>query len=113
MNDWFTAASSGLTYDENMVTLRVIAGSSGSAPEVRTIPDESGRADGDQRDHRRRQPAGDDPPGRAHRADLDRGSMASGAREIWRQMTDTRSGPFAASVFHKVLESRGSPSPAV
>src|SRR5687767_10314984 len=38
LNDWFAAPSSGLTYNENMVTLRVVPSAPGATPVVHTIP---------------------------------------------------------------------------
>lgn len=107
MNDWFTAASSGLTYDENMVTLRVVPTASGTPPEIHTIPD------------------GADVPmvvsavtgGNGPRVTIKRaeptnpiaieGSLTTGGREVWRQMTVPDPAHFAASVLKRVLESRG------
>jgi D-alanyl-D-alanine carboxypeptidase/D-alanyl-D-alanine-endopeptidase (penicillin-binding protein 4) len=107
LNDWFTAPSSGLTYNENMVTLRVVPSIQGAAPEVHTIP---GGADlnmvvtavtgggGGRVQIRREDPS--------QPITID-GSMASGGRDIWRQMTVSDPARFAASVFRAVLAERG------
>ncbi|MSR36354.1 MAG: D-alanyl-D-alanine carboxypeptidase/D-alanyl-D-alanine-endopeptidase [Gemmatimonadetes bacterium] len=107
LNDWFTAPSSGLTYAENMVTLRVVPAAAGAAPVIHTIPDGAelalsvtamtGRGAG------RVQIRRTDP---SQPVTID-GSITPGGREIWRQMTVSDPAANAASVFRKVLASRG------
>ena len=107
MNDWFTAPSSALTFDENMVTLRVVPSSPGLAPEIHTIP---GGADvpmqvtavtgggGGRVMIRRTDPA---------MPISIEGSLSANGREVWRQMTVQDPPRFAASVFRSVLEEHG------
>jgi D-alanyl-D-alanine carboxypeptidase/D-alanyl-D-alanine-endopeptidase (penicillin-binding protein 4) len=107
LNDWFTAPSSGLTYNENMVTLRVAPTVAGLAPEVHTIP---GGADlnmsvtavtgggGGRVQIRRVDPS---------QPITIEGSLTTGGRDVWRQMTVSDPARFAASVFRSVLAERG------
>jgi D-alanyl-D-alanine carboxypeptidase/D-alanyl-D-alanine-endopeptidase (penicillin-binding protein 4) len=107
LNDWFAAPSSGLTYNENMVTLRVVPSLPGTTPEVHTIPD---GADLDMvvtavtGGGGRRVQIGREDPSQPITID---GSLVSGGREVWRQMTVTDPARFAASVFRSVLADRG------
>ena len=105
LNDWFAAPTSGLTFNENVVTLRLVPVGAGLPPEVLTLPEGAdipitlsvGRAGGRVRIRR------DDPT----QPIAIEGTLARGAREVWRQMTVSDPPRYAASVFHHVLESRG------
>ncbi|MBW3535232.1 MAG: D-alanyl-D-alanine carboxypeptidase/D-alanyl-D-alanine-endopeptidase [Gemmatimonadetes bacterium] len=109
LNDWFAAASSALSFNENMVTLRVVPTQPGQPPEVRTIP---GNAELPIRNMARTV------AGRAsRRIEIKRtspdqpisieGEIPRGGREVWRQMTVSDPARYAASVFRGVLEERG------
>ncbi|HUF77061.1 MAG TPA: D-alanyl-D-alanine carboxypeptidase/D-alanyl-D-alanine-endopeptidase, partial [Longimicrobiales bacterium] len=89
LNDHFSAAVSALSFNENVVSFRVVARAPGQPPEVHTIPDHSGLevvnnartiASGARgrvhilRDH----------PLDAVRVE---GQIASGSRDVWREMT--------------------------
>ena len=107
LNDWFTAPSSALTFDENMVTLRVVPSAPGLAPEIHTLP------------------GGADVPmqvtavtgGGGGRVRISRddptlpisieGSLSPNGSEVWRQMTVQDPPRFAASILKTVLEERG------
>ena len=107
LNDWFAAPTSGLSFNENVVTLRIVPTGTGSPPEVRTIPE------------------GADLPvqltavtgGSGGRVQIRRpdpgepisisGSLSRGGREVWRQMTVSDPPRYAASIFRHVLQSRG------
>ena len=107
LNDWFTAPSSALTLNENMVTLRVVPTGAGLAPEIHTIP---GGADvpmtvtartgggGGRVTIRRQEPT---------QPIAITGSLSAGGREVWRQMTVPDPAHFAASVLASVLKERG------
>ncbi len=109
LNDHFTAAVSALSYNENVVSFRVVARAPGEAPAVFTVPDHSGLevvnnartvAGGSRaRVHLLR----DDPlePVRVE------GEIVSGAPDVWRQLTVSVPAHFAASGFRAALLSRG------
>ncbi len=109
LNDHFTAPVSALSYNENVVSFRVVARAPGEAPAVFTVPDHSGLevvnnartvAGGSRaRVHLLR----DDPlePVRVE------GEIVSGAPDVWRQLTVSVPAHFAASGFRAALLSRG------
>ena len=107
LNDWFVAPASALTFNENVVTLRVRPSSPGRAPAVHTIP------------------AGADLPldvsavtaSRGRRIRIRRrdpgepisiyGSTTPSSPDVWRQIAVMDPPHFAASVFHAVLLAKG------
>jgi D-alanyl-D-alanine carboxypeptidase/D-alanyl-D-alanine-endopeptidase (penicillin-binding protein 4) len=109
LNDHFSAAVSALSFNENVVSFRVVAGGPGASPTVHTIPDHSGLvvlnnaltvAGGTRpRVHILR----DDPldPVRVE------GRILRGSRDVWREMTVSVPAHFAVSVFRAALEGRG------
>ncbi|HUP52110.1 MAG TPA: D-alanyl-D-alanine carboxypeptidase/D-alanyl-D-alanine-endopeptidase [Longimicrobiales bacterium] len=109
LNDYFSAPVSALSFNENVVSFRVVAGLPGEPPRVHTIPDHSGL---DIINNARTVASGararvhilrDDPldPVRVE------GQILSGARDVWRQMTVSVPAHFATSVFRATLEERG------
>ena len=109
LNDHFSAAVSALSFNENVVSFRVVARAPGQPPEVHTIPDRSGldvvnNARTVARGTRGRVHILRDHPLDAVRVE---GQIASGARDVWREMTVSVPAHFAASVFRATLERRG------
>ncbi len=110
LNDYFTAAVSALSFNENVVSFRVEAAArAGAPPIVQTIPDHSGL---------RIQNDALTVEGRAVprlaivRADpsdpiLVEGRIRVGARDVWRQLTVPDPAAFTLSVFRSVLNARG------
>jgi D-alanyl-D-alanine carboxypeptidase/D-alanyl-D-alanine-endopeptidase (penicillin-binding protein 4) len=110
LNDHFAGAVSALSYNENVVSFRVIAGDrSGVRPEVQTVPDHAGLDVVNNaltvagRAHPRLAILREDPldPIRIE------GRVTRGARDIWRQMTVSSPPHFAASALRAVLVERG------
>jgi D-alanyl-D-alanine carboxypeptidase/D-alanyl-D-alanine-endopeptidase (penicillin-binding protein 4) len=110
LNDYFAPAISALSFNENVLSIRVEASPQvGAPPEVHTIPDHAGL---DVQNEARTVP-------RSSRARLwiDRrsptdpvvvgGTIAQGRRGIWRELTVADPAAFAVSVFRSVLEERG------
>ena len=110
LNDHFAGAVSALSYNENVVSFRVVAGDrSGVRPEVHTVPDHAGldvvnnaltvagRA-------RPRLSILRDNPLDPIRIE---GRVTRGARDVWRQMTVSSPPRFAASALRGVLVERG------
>ena len=109
LNEHFTAGISSLSFNENVVSFRIRAGTVGEPPAVETVPPHSaleientaetvaGRA------RSRLAILRDDPldPVRVV------GSMTAGSRDVWRQMTVAVPADFAAATFRAVLEERG------
>lgn len=110
LNDHFTAPVSALSFNENVVSLRIApADHVGAAPRVHTIPDHaaldvvnlaetvSGRT------RPRLAVVRDDPldPIRIE------GSIGTGSSDVWRQLTVSDPAEFTASVFRAALEERG------
>lgn len=108
LNDHFAAAVSALSFNENVLSLRVEpAPAAGLPPTVRTHPDRSGLAV----DNQAVTSAGpgvllilrDDPTEPV----VVRGSIRRGGRAAWREITVGDPAAFAVSVFRSVLEARG------
>lgn len=109
LNDHFAAAVSALSFNENVVSFRVVPGAVGEAPAVHTIPDHSGldvlnNARTGARGARVRVHILRDEPLAPVRVE---GQIASGSRDVWREMTVSVPAHFAASVFRATLEGRG------
>ena len=109
LNDHFAGAVSALSYNDNVVSFRVIAGNrSGVRPEVQTVPDHAGldvvnnaltvtgRA-------RPRLAILRENPLDPIRIE---GRVTRGARDVWRQMTVSSPPHFAASALRAVLVER-------
>lgn len=109
LNDAFAGAVSALSFNENVVSFRVVAGAMGEAPSVYTIPENAGldvlntaRTVG--ADARPRIAILRDDPLEPIRVE---GRLLAGARDVWREMTVPIPAHFAASVFRATLEERG------
>jgi D-alanyl-D-alanine carboxypeptidase/D-alanyl-D-alanine-endopeptidase (penicillin-binding protein 4) len=109
LNEWYAAPSGALSYNENVVSLRVSAGTPGMPPEVGSIPDHTGlpiRNEG-------RTTTGPARPRLALLRDDPEapvevyGEIAVGSRDVWRQMTITDPALFAAHGFTHVLVEEG------
>ncbi|MEX2466438.1 MAG: D-alanyl-D-alanine carboxypeptidase/D-alanyl-D-alanine-endopeptidase [Gemmatimonadota bacterium] len=111
LNDHFTAPVSALSFNENVVSMRIVpADHVGSPPTVQTIPD-----------HASLQVLNlaETVPGRRPRVALLRddpmepirveGTIGVGAGDVWRQFTVSDPATFAASVFRATLEARDIP----
>jgi D-alanyl-D-alanine carboxypeptidase/D-alanyl-D-alanine-endopeptidase (penicillin-binding protein 4) len=110
LNDWFAAPISALSFNENVVTLRVeAAGDVGRAPVVHTIPD---GAELPIANHAVTV-AGRSRTGLAILRETPRDSLAVegelrvGAADVWRRMTVSDPPAFAASVLRSTLMTAG------
>jgi D-alanyl-D-alanine carboxypeptidase/D-alanyl-D-alanine-endopeptidase (penicillin-binding protein 4) len=109
LNDGFAGAVSALSFNENVVSFRVIPGAVGSAPRVETIPDHAGfeivnTAQTVAADARPRLAILRDEPLDPVRVE---GRLLATSRDVWREMTVPVPAHFAASVFRATLEDRG------
>jgi D-alanyl-D-alanine carboxypeptidase/D-alanyl-D-alanine-endopeptidase (penicillin-binding protein 4) len=109
LNDGFAGAVSALSFNENVVSFRVVPGAVGEAPSVYTIPDHAGlQVINDARtvasDARPRLAILRDEPLEPVRVE---GRLLSNSRDVWREMTVPVPAHFAASVFEATLEARG------
>jgi len=109
LNDGFTGAVSALSFNENVVSFRVVAGASGQAPAVYTIPDHAGlevvnTARTVAADARPRIAILRDDPLEPIRVE---GKLLVGARDVYREVTVPVPAHFAASAFRATLEARG------
>ena len=108
LNDHFAAAVSALSFNENVVTLRVEpGGESGSPPVVSTLPDHAGlTVDNEAITTEGRAMllvVRDDPMGPISL----RGGVQQGGRGAWREITVSDPALFAVSALRGALESRG------
>lgn len=110
LNDHFAPGISALSFNENVVSIRVEAGADvGSPPRVESIPD---HADLDVDNEATTVASGS----RAHMW-IDRqdpmgpivvgGTIARNGRDVWRELTVSDPAAFTISVFRSVLEERG------
>ena len=109
LNDHFTGAVSALSFNENVVSYRVVPGTPGQAPRVTTVPPHSGmellnnaRTVAEQA--RPRLAILRDDPLEPVRVE---GLIVSGTRDVWREMTVSVPARFAAASFRAALEERG------
>jgi D-alanyl-D-alanine carboxypeptidase/D-alanyl-D-alanine-endopeptidase (penicillin-binding protein 4) len=108
LNDHFTGAVSALSFNENVVSYRVVAGAQGEAPSVSTVPAYSGM----ELVNNALTVAGEARPRLAILRDdpLDpvrvEGRMTAGSRDVWREMTVSVPARFAAENFLAALEER-------
>jgi len=109
LNDAFAGAVSALSFNENVVSFRVVAGAAGDAPKVYTVPENAGievvnHARTVDADARPRIAILRDEPLEPIRIE---GKLLAGARDVWREMTVPVPAHFAASAFRAALEERG------
>lgn len=107
LNDHFTAAVSALSFNENVVSIRIAPGEVGAPPLVQTIPDHAGMevlnlAETVPGNRPRVAMLRDDPlePVRVE------GTIGTGVRDVWRQFTVSDPTVFTASVFRALLADR-------
>lgn len=109
VNEWFSAPSSALSFNENVVTVRIRPGEVGQPPIIETIPEHAGLLFSNE---------GRTVAGRGRRpvwllreelSDPIRlvGEMSTSSRDIWRQMTVPEPALLAAHAFRHVLEDEG------
>lgn len=109
LNDWFAAPVSALSFNENVVTLRVAAAELAGAPTVHMIPKgadlpiQNGATTVPGRRRVRLELGRDRPLGPIQVS----GEIQRGSRDVWRQMTVSSPPRFAASVLRLVLEEAG------
>ncbi|MEJ2539627.1 MAG: D-alanyl-D-alanine carboxypeptidase/D-alanyl-D-alanine-endopeptidase [Gemmatimonadota bacterium] len=109
LNEWFTAPSGALAYNENIVALRVIPGRPGEPPEILTVPPHVGLVVANEARTvagRARRPLWllRDSPDRPIRAV---GEISSTARDIWREMTVTDPALAASHALTHILRREG------
>jgi D-alanyl-D-alanine carboxypeptidase/D-alanyl-D-alanine-endopeptidase (penicillin-binding protein 4) len=109
LNDGFAGAVSALSFNENVVSFRVVPGAVGEAPSVHTIPDDAGllivnTASTVSAEARPRLAILRDHPLEPVRVE---GRLLASSRDVWREMTVPEPAHFAASVFRATLEARG------
>ncbi len=108
LNDHFSAAVSALSFNENVVSVRIVPSAVGVPPTIQTIPDHAGMdvlnvAETVAGRQPRVAVIRDDPmdPVRVE------GTIGAGVRDVWRQLTVADPTTFTASVFRALLEERG------
>jgi len=110
LNDWFAAPVSGLSFNENVVTIQVEAGPTlGARPIVHVLPDSlpflmDNFARTVNRTPRPMLWVDREHPGEAIRIG---GEMQLGGRDLWREMPVSNPSLFAASVLARVMEDKG------
>jgi D-alanyl-D-alanine carboxypeptidase/D-alanyl-D-alanine-endopeptidase (penicillin-binding protein 4) len=109
LNDAFTGAVSALSFNENVLSFRVVAGDPGEPPDVYTVPPNSGlevinTARTVAANARPRIAILRDDPLAPIRIE---GNLLAGARDVWREVTVPVPAHFAASAFMATLEGRG------
>jgi len=110
LNDWFAAPVSGLSFDENLVTLRIGPGTRvGAPPRVDFLPPGAGLSV----ENRARTVAGRPRPRlwvdreRPDRPVLVAGEIRTGSRDLWRRMPVDDPAFYAARMLRRVLEEEG------
>jgi D-alanyl-D-alanine carboxypeptidase/D-alanyl-D-alanine-endopeptidase (penicillin-binding protein 4) len=109
LNDAFTGGVSALSFNENVVSFRVVPGAVGTAPAVYTIPENAGlavvnTAQTVSSEARPRLAILRDEPLDPVRVE---GRLLATSRDVYREMTVPVPAHFAASVFRATLEARG------
>jgi D-alanyl-D-alanine carboxypeptidase/D-alanyl-D-alanine-endopeptidase (penicillin-binding protein 4) len=109
LNDHFTGAVSALSFNENVVSYRVVPGAPGEPPHVSTVPPHSGMelinaAETVVGQARPRLAILRDDPLDPVRVE---GRIVAGTRDVWREMTVSVPAHFTAASFRAVLEDRG------
>lgn len=109
LNEWYTAPSGALSYNENIVAVRIRPGEVDLPPVIETIPDHVGLLFANEARTvagRSRRPVW---MLRDHPSEPIRlvGEMSMGARDIWRQMTVKDPSLLAAHAFTHVLREEG------
>jgi D-alanyl-D-alanine carboxypeptidase/D-alanyl-D-alanine-endopeptidase (penicillin-binding protein 4) len=109
LNDWFAAASPALSYNENVVQLRVEAGLSGEAPTVHSDPPHGGFALDNRATTVSARPRGRIHVLRdsTHHPIRVEGEIARGGRDVYRTITVQDPVLFAAHGFQAALETAG------
>jgi D-alanyl-D-alanine carboxypeptidase/D-alanyl-D-alanine-endopeptidase (penicillin-binding protein 4) len=109
VNEWYAAPSGALSYNENVVSMRVTPGAPGRPPVVGSIPEHTGlpvRNEGITVSGVARPPLAllrEDP----EEPVLVSGQIRAGGPDVWRQMTITDPALFAAHGFTHVLREQG------
>jgi len=109
LNEWFAAPSGALSYNENVVSLRIAPGLVGGPPEIGSIPDHTGLPT---MNEARTVGSGSRSPLAIVRDDPEEpvrvvGDIRAGSRDVWRQMTITDPALFAAHGLTHVLRDAG------
>jgi D-alanyl-D-alanine carboxypeptidase/D-alanyl-D-alanine-endopeptidase (penicillin-binding protein 4) len=109
LNDHFTGAVSALSFNENVVSYRVVPGAPGEPPTVSTVPPVSGMelvnsAETVTGEARPRLAILRDDPLDPVRVE---GRIVAGTRDVWREMTVSVPARFTAENFRLALEARG------
>lgn len=109
LNDWYAAPATALSFNENVIRLRVRAETAGSPPSVETIPEDEGIPIANE--------AVTSPRGTRNRLAVVRddpsdpiavvGQIPEGSRDVWRQLTVTDPERFAAAALAAVLHESG------
>jgi D-alanyl-D-alanine carboxypeptidase/D-alanyl-D-alanine-endopeptidase (penicillin-binding protein 4) len=109
LNDWYAAPATALSFNENVIRLRVQAGAAGTTPVVETVPRAEGipilnEATTSPRGTRNRLAVVRDDPNDPIAVV---GQIPEGSRDVWRQLTVTDPEGFAAEALATVLTDRG------
>ncbi len=109
LDDHFTAAVSALSFNENVLSFRVVPGPVGQPPGVSTVPDDAGvefvnNATTVPGNGRPRLAILRDSPLDIVRVE---GELSRGSRDQWRQITVPSPAHFTASAFRAALQRRG------
>lgn len=109
LNEWYAAPSGALSYNENVVSVRVIPGVLGGPPVIGSIPDHTGLPT---LNEARTVGGGTRSPLAIVRDSPDEpvrvvGDIRAGSRDVWRQMTISDPALFAAHGFTHVLRDEG------
>ncbi len=109
LNDWYAAPATALSFNENVIRLRVQAGTAGTTPAVEITPRDDGipivnEATTSRRGTRNRLAVVRDDPSDPIAVV---GSIPEGSRDVWRQLTVTDPERFAAEALASVLSDAG------
>jgi D-alanyl-D-alanine carboxypeptidase/D-alanyl-D-alanine-endopeptidase (penicillin-binding protein 4) len=112
LNEWFAAPVSALSFNENMIALRVeAAGWVGAPPRIQTLPagagvliDNAARTVASAPDRSRRLAIIRESHGEPIRVV---GEISLGSRDVWREITVSDPPHYAATIFRQVLEEEG------
>jgi D-alanyl-D-alanine carboxypeptidase/D-alanyl-D-alanine-endopeptidase (penicillin-binding protein 4) len=112
LSEWFAAPVSALSFNENMIALRVeAAGWVGAPPRIQTLPagagvliDNAARTVASVPDRSRRLAIVRESHGEPIRVV---GEISLGSRDVWREITVSDPPHYAATIFRQVLEEEG------
>lgn len=112
LNEWYAAPVSALSFNENMIALRVeAAGWVGAPPRIQTLPagagvliDNAARTVASVPDRSRRLAIVRESHGEPIRVV---GEIPLGSRDVWREITVSDPPHYAATIFRQVLEEEG------